>query len=58
MRSKLKNGLEVDAIYGRRLYCYLKNRPKIVKFAKRCINKRIRKDGKSQIRKNLEDENE
>ena len=51
MKNKLKNGLECDAIYGRRLYCYLKNRPKIVKFAKRCINKRIRKEGKIEIQK-------
>lgn len=56
MKSKLKNGLEQDAIYCRKIYCYTKNRPNIVKFAKRCINKRIRKEGKNQIRENINSE--
>lgn len=46
MKSVLKSGLEQDAIYARKIYCYTKNRPNIVKFVKRRINKRIRKEGK------------
>ena len=46
MRSVLKNGMEQDAIYARKIYCYTKNRPNIVKFAKRSINRRIRRQGK------------
>lgn len=46
MKQKLKSGLEYDVIYGRDVYCYLINHPKIVKFVKRQLNKRIRKEGK------------
>ena len=46
MKSKLKNGLEWDAILYRDMYCYLINNPKLVKWAKRQINKRIRRKNK------------
>ena len=43
MKTVLKSaGIEQDVVYGRKCYAYLKNNPKLVKFAKRAINKRIR----------------
>ena len=48
-RLPLKTGMEQDAVYARKIYCYLKNRPKTVKFAKRSINRRRRQ----WIKKNL-----
>jgi hypothetical protein len=51
----LRNGDEYDAIYARHMYCYLKNRPKIVKLCKRRINKRERKYNKEQIKSELKD---
>lgn len=53
MRSVLKNGLEEDAIYARKIYCYTRNRPNIVRYEKKCINKRIRKEGKKEIKANI-----
>ena len=41
-RLPLKSGLEQDVVDARKFYCYLKNRPKTVKFAKRSINRRRR----------------
>ncbi len=49
MKLPLKSGLEQDVVYARKIYCYLSNRPKIVKFVKRLINKRRR----YWIKKNL-----
>lgn len=46
MKSVLKKGIEQDAIYARKIYCYTRNRPNVVKFVKRRINKRIRKQCK------------
>jgi hypothetical protein len=45
-KQTLKDGLEYDVIYGRHIYCYLKNRPVNVKYAKRKMNKRMRRDFK------------
>jgi hypothetical protein len=43
MKTVLKSaGMEQDVVYWRNVYAYLKNNPKLVKFAKRAINKRIR----------------
>ena len=50
------NGLEVDVRYGRKLYCYLKNNSNIVKFAKKCMNKRFRRNTKKETLKQLENE--
>ena len=46
-----KNGLEQDVTYYRKLYCYIKNNNKLVKWAKRSINKRFRKKGKEICQK-------
>ena len=45
------NGLEEDVIYGRHRYCYLKNNNKIIKWTKRCMNKRFRQ--KQKIKEKL-----
>lgn len=37
------NGLEQDVTYARKILCILKNNTKLVKFAKRQMNKRFRK---------------
>ena len=42
-KQKLKSGAEVDLIYGKHLYCYLKN-GKAVRKIKRQLNKRYRKE--------------
>ena len=47
-RQKLISGLEEDIIYGRHIYCYLKNTPSIVKWGKRHLNKRYRREGKKE----------
>lgn len=48
-KQKLKTGLEVDVICARHIYCYLHNRPKTVKWTKRQLNKRYRRDNKPQF---------
>jgi hypothetical protein len=53
-RLPLKTGLEQDVVYGRKLYCYLKNRPKNVSFAKRSINRRRRHWIKRNLYQHLE----
>lgn len=52
-KQELKNGLEEDVVYGKRLYCYLVNNNKIVKYAKRQMNKRMRRKNKKEIKKLL-----
>lgn len=42
-----QSGLEHDVIYARKMYCYAKNNPSIVKFAKRQLRKRLRNYGKT-----------
>lgn len=42
-KQKLKSGVEEDVLYNRKLHCYLINRPKNVKKAKKAMNKRYRK---------------
>lgn len=49
-REKLKNGLEFDIIFERHILCYLKNIPGIVRFGKRSMNRRTRKQAKKEIR--------
>jgi len=48
-KQKLIDGLEEDAIYARKVYCYLVNRPSVVKWAKRKVNKRFRREGKKEV---------
>jgi len=52
-KSKLANGLEVDAILARRIYCYLQNNTKLIRYVKRCISKRNRAGAKLEIDKIL-----
>lgn len=40
------NGLEQDVTYVRKILCVLKNNTKLVKWVKRKINKRFRKQNK------------
>ncbi|WP_423129723.1 hypothetical protein [Gaoshiqia sp. Z1-71] len=49
-KGKLK-GVEIDVIFERHILCYLKNIPGIVKFGKRSINRRNRRQSKYDIRK-------
>ena len=48
-RDKLKSGLEYDVIFARKIYCYLQNNPKMVKFAKNQINRRDRYSIKGKL---------
>lgn len=50
-RDKLKTGLEVDVIYARKIYCYLSNNTKLVKFAKNAINRRSRYEARLSLKK-------
>jgi hypothetical protein len=43
------NGIEQDVTYARKIYCVLRNNPKLVKFIKRQMNKRFRKQWKQQL---------
>jgi len=45
------NALEQDAIYSRKIHCYLVNNHKLVKFVKRAINKRARKKAKNETQR-------
>ena len=44
------NGLEVDVVYARGLYCSLKNNPNVVAFAKKAMNKRERSKSRAMSR--------
>jgi hypothetical protein len=48
MKPRVKPGLEADAVYARGEYKYLVNLPRLVKWAKRQINKRFRREGKKE----------
>lgn len=39
-----KNCFEQDVVYARKFYKYLKNNPSLVKFVKRQMNKRFRRN--------------
>ena len=49
IKQKLKTGLEVDVIYNRRMYCYLCNNPKLVRYAKKQLSRRRRRERKINI---------
>lgn len=53
-RRRTANGLENDVKYSRRIYCYLANNPSIVGFAKRSMNKRERRAGKAEAKREAE----
>jgi len=53
-KEKLKSGLEFDVIFEKHILCYLKNRPGVVRFAKRSMNKRIRQKAKIELDKSNE----
>lgn len=54
MKRKLISGLEQDAIYCRHEYCYTRNRHgAIVRWVKRQIHRRERRDGKREARVEL-----
>ena len=46
----LKNGLEVDVICARNIYCYLANNSKLKSYAKNCINRRDRRKAKHVLK--------
>lgn len=48
-RQQLKSGLEVDVILARKHYCFTINNPSIVKWVKRRLNKRWRKELKKEM---------
>ena len=52
-RQKLKGGDEYDLIYGRHIYCYL-SKSKVCKWIKKKMNKRYRREGKREIRRDME----
>ena len=52
-KNKLKDGLEYDVIFYRKMYCYLKNNHSLIKFAKNKINRRNRFNSKLQINNEL-----
>lgn len=45
-RQVLKNACEYDCLYARHVYCYLRNNPSNVKYIKRSMNKRMRRENK------------
>lgn len=47
MKQKLKSGDEVDAVCSRQWYHW---KPNQIRKIKRALNKRVRKDGKQEIR--------
>jgi len=49
----LKSGLEFNAVYGAKNYCYIKNDPSIRRYAKTRLRRRMRHEGKEYIRKKL-----
>jgi hypothetical protein len=49
IKQKLKTGLEVDVIYARKRYCYLCNNIKLVRFAKKQLSRRRRKERKKSV---------
>lgn len=49
------NGSEEDCCYARKIYCYLKNNHNNVKFIKKTMNKRFRKQANEQLIKELEE---
>jgi len=46
-------GLEYDVTVARRYYCYLANNPMWNKFAKRSMNRRLRRHSKEYIRQQM-----
>ena len=54
-KQKLINGLEEDVIYGRHYFCYMDNRPGLVRWVKRKMNKRYRQELKEETKKELEE---
>ena len=48
------NGLEQDVVYARDIYRYLQNNNKTVKWAKRQLNKRFRKNNKKEINNEID----
>ena len=54
-KQKLINGLEEDVLYGRHYFCYMDNRPGLVRWVKRKMNKRYRQELKEETKKELEE---
>ena len=52
-KDKLKTGMEVDVIFARRLYCYLHNNSKLIRYVKTSINRRNRQKARLEIKKLL-----
>ena len=50
-RQKLKTGMEVDFIFARSIYCYLKNNRGIKKFIKKTLSRRRRQEAKHDLYK-------
>ena len=50
-KGVLKSGLHYDAIYGRDIYCYVKNNSSIVRYAKNQLCRSLRREGKEYIRR-------
>jgi hypothetical protein len=49
-KQRLKNGLEYDVIYAKSKYCYLANLPHLVRWTKKVLSKRRRRDAKKELR--------
>jgi hypothetical protein len=54
-KQKPINGLEQDVLYGRHYLCYMDNRPGLVRWVKRKMNKRYRQELKEETKKELEE---
>lgn len=52
-KAPLKSGLEYDVIIFKKMYCFTKNNPSIVRFAKRGLRRRLRREGKQIIREEI-----
>lgn len=49
-RNKKYSADEIDVLYNRKLYCYLVNNNKNVRFAKKAMVKRSRTSAKKELR--------
>jgi hypothetical protein len=56
MKQRLKNGDEWDAVYARRMYCYLQHAG-VASRIKRWMRRRIRHEAQGEIERELRDDN-
>jgi len=48
-RQKMIDGIEYDVVYARGIYCYLQNRPHLVRWTKRKMRRRWRRELEKEL---------